>query len=202
MTRRGAARASRHKHPSPDVHHGGRHILLVPHLAGRGRGARCDAHSPISPVHDLGVGRQSASFRAVSSSHCIYKERADASRAPRLSLAQKPSTALSLGPSDVLKLTFQVVDKEGGKGVQPHQTFLRFYDEVTGEEGIQPVKVTPGGKAKFELVSTLDSATTRHAEMMDTSEHGAPAHVPSPNHHEPAQGLALPRILRSLAGAV
>lgn len=61
---------------------------------------------------------------------------------------------LQLGPTDKLKLTFQIVD-EDGKGVQPHQTFLRFYDEATGEEGIQPVKVTPGGKAKFELVSPM-----------------------------------------------
>lgn len=36
--------------------------------------------------------------------------------------------------------------------MQPHQTFLRFFDPKTHEEGIQPVRVTPGGKAKFELV--------------------------------------------------
>ncbi len=54
----------------------------------------------------------------------------------------------------MLKLTFQVVDEEG-KGVQPHQTFLRLYDPVSGEEGVQPVKVTAGGKAKFELVRSL-----------------------------------------------
>ncbi|KZT65304.1 hypothetical protein DAEQUDRAFT_677061 [Daedalea quercina L-15889] len=71
-------------------------------------------------------------------------------RSESLSLAEKPE-ALSLGPSDVLKLTFQVVESEERKGVQPHQTFLRFYDEATGEEGVQPVRVTPGGKAKFEL---------------------------------------------------
>ena len=64
-----------------------------------------------------------------------------------------PSKApLTLGPSDVLKLTFSVV--EGKKeGVHPHQTFVRFYDEATGEEGIQPVRVSASGKAKFELVS-------------------------------------------------
>ena len=67
----------------------------------------------------------------------------------RLSLTEKPE-ALSLGPSDALKLTFQVV--EDGKGVRPHQTFLRFYDEQTGEEGIQPVRVSTAGKAKFDLV--------------------------------------------------
>ena len=80
------------------------------------------------------------------------EKRTDTSRGSRISLAHKPSPALSLGASDVLKLTFQVVDKEDGKGVQPHQTFLRFYDEVSGEEGIQPVKVSSSGKAKFDLV--------------------------------------------------
>ncbi|KII87573.1 hypothetical protein PLICRDRAFT_112010 [Plicaturopsis crispa FD-325 SS-3] len=68
-----------------------------------------------------------------------------------LSATQKLAKPLTLGPTDTLKLTFQVLDKEDGKGVQPHQTFLRFFDEVTGEEGVQPVRVTPGGKAKFEL---------------------------------------------------
>ena len=72
----------------------------------------------------------------------------------RLSLAVKVPAPVELGPDDKLKLTFQIVN-EDGKGVQPHQTFLRFYDKVTGEEGIQPVKVTPGGKAKFELVSAF-----------------------------------------------
>lgn len=52
-------------------------------------------------------------------------------------------------------MTFQVIDKASGQGVQPHQTFLRFYDEKTGEEGIKPVLVTNGGKAKFELVGVL-----------------------------------------------
>ena len=57
-----------------------------------------------------------------------------------------------MGASDTLKLTFQVTDQTTDNGVQPHQTFLRFFDSTTGEEGIQPVKVTPSGKAKFELV--------------------------------------------------
>jgi hypothetical protein len=70
----------------------------------------------------------------------------------RISLAQKASTPVQLLAKETLKFTFQVVDKESGKGIQPHQTFLRFYDEKANEEGIQPVRVTPGGKAKFELV--------------------------------------------------
>lgn len=69
-----------------------------------------------------------------------------------ISLDEKPAP-LTLSSTDVLKLTFQVVDGKGGKGVQPHQTFLRFFDEVSGEEGIQPIRVTAGGKAKFDLVS-------------------------------------------------
>lgn len=70
----------------------------------------------------------------------------------RISLGRKPSTPVDLSQTDTLKLTFQVFD-DTDKGVQPHQTFLRFYDEKSGEEGIQPVRVTLGGKAKFELVS-------------------------------------------------
>ena len=75
----------------------------------------------------------------------------------RLSLTSKPTTPVTLTKSDVLKVTFQVVEKDGGNGVQPHQTFLRFYDKTTGEEGVQPVRVTSGGKAKFELVGIPES---------------------------------------------
>jgi hypothetical protein len=78
-----------------------------------------------------------------------------------LSLLYAASPPIEVGPKDTLKLTFQIVDKETGKGVQPHQTFLRFYDEQTREEGIQPVRVTPGGKAKFELVRSMHSQFTR-----------------------------------------
>lgn len=73
----------------------------------------------------------------------------------RISLVQKPSPPLTLFKTDILKLTFQIVEKDSGNGVQPQQTFLRFYDEQSGEEGIQPVRVTKGGKAKFELVSLV-----------------------------------------------
>jgi len=70
-------------------------------------------------------------------------------RSEPISLPKKPSP-LTLGASEVLKLSFQVVDEEGN-GVQPHQTFLRFYDKKSNEEGIQPVRVGSNGKAKFEL---------------------------------------------------
>ncbi|PPQ89230.1 hypothetical protein CVT25_001309 [Psilocybe cyanescens] len=71
-------------------------------------------------------------------------------RSEPLSLSHKVATPVQISGKDTLKVTFQVVDKDG-KGVQPHQTFLRFYDEKTNEEGIQPIRVTPGGKAKFDL---------------------------------------------------
>jgi len=58
---------------------------------------------------------------------------------------------LTLGPADTLRISFQVVEEGKGTGVQPHQTFLRFYDPLSGEEGIQPVRVASSGKAKFEL---------------------------------------------------
>lgn len=54
-----------------------------------------------------------------------------------------------------MKFTFQVAEEATDNGVQPHQTFLRFFDSTTGEEGIQPVKITSSGKAKFELVRCI-----------------------------------------------
>lgn len=70
-----------------------------------------------------------------------------------LSLTYPPSPPFVLGSSDTLKLTFHILEKETGKGVQPHQTFLRFHDPQTDEEGVQPLRVSSTGKANFELVS-------------------------------------------------
>jgi oligosaccharyltransferase complex subunit delta (ribophorin II) len=94
-------------------------------------------------VHAASLSLQSPRFTITSSD-------ATQLRSDSLSLTET-SEPLTLGPSDTLKLTFQVKESDGGKGVQPHQTFLRFYDSMSGEEGIQPIRVTPGGKAKFEL---------------------------------------------------
>ncbi|KZV85016.1 hypothetical protein EXIGLDRAFT_741803 [Exidia glandulosa HHB12029] len=71
----------------------------------------------------------------------------------RLSLA-RPIPPLNLTSKDTLRLTFTVfVKAEGGQAenVVPHQTFLRFYDPATNEEGIQPIRVKSGGKAKIDL---------------------------------------------------
>lgn len=71
-----------------------------------------------------------------------------------LSLKHPLADPVTLSSSDVLKITLQTLDADTGKGIQPQQTFLRFYDESSGEEGIQPLRVTNGGKVKFELVSS------------------------------------------------
>jgi oligosaccharyltransferase complex subunit delta (ribophorin II) len=59
---------------------------------------------------------------------------------------------VELSGSDILRLSLQIVDKETGEGVQPHQVFLRFFDKATEEEGIIPLKVSTQGKVKFDLV--------------------------------------------------
>ncbi|EPQ52216.1 oligosaccharyl transferase delta subunit [Gloeophyllum trabeum ATCC 11539] len=118
--------------------------------------------------------------------------------------------SLSLGPTDTLKLTFQVAEKDGGKGVQPHQTFLRF--ESGGEEGVQPVRVTAGGKAKFELnmakpPSSLPPTTTEPVKVQlllgsfkhspskfDLFELTVPASAPPAQHPDEASFHPLPPI--------
>ena len=76
----------------------------------------------------------------------------------RISLAAANKAApVHLDSTETLKLAFTVVAKDKDpdvepKNVHPHQTFLRFYDKISGEDGIVPIRVTPNGKAKFELV--------------------------------------------------
>ncbi|KAJ7107621.1 oligosaccharyl transferase delta subunit [Mycena crocata] len=98
-----------------------------------------------------------------------------------LKLVEKHPVPMQVGPKESLKLTFQVVEEEGSKGVQPLQTFLRFYDPETGEEGIQPLRVTPAGKSKFELVMSkpppsIPPTTTSPLEV--TLIIGSPKHEP------------------------
>lgn len=57
-----------------------------------------------------------------------------------------------MAQDETLKLQFTVFDDAEKRDVQPHQTFLRFYDEKTDEEGIVPIKVGRDGKARFSLV--------------------------------------------------
>ena len=80
---------------------------------------------------------------------------------------------IEIGPTDILKLAFTVVAKEGDQvvGTQPHQTFLRFYDKSSGEEGIIPVRVAQNGKAKFELVSPQSCASFTLVHLVRAPEY-------------------------------
>jgi oligosaccharyltransferase complex subunit delta (ribophorin II) len=62
---------------------------------------------------------------------------------------------VTLGARDTLRLNFQVSESQEDKGVQPHQTFLRLHDPVSGEDGIVPIRVSAGGKAKLEIVRII-----------------------------------------------
>ncbi|KAJ7169692.1 oligosaccharyl transferase delta subunit [Mycena filopes] len=113
-----------------------------------------------------------------------------------LKLTEKPRIPLAVGPTESLKLTFQIVE-EGAE--PPLQTFLRFYDPDTDEEGIQPLRVTPAGKSKFELNMAkppLSLPPTTNSSIEVTLIVGSPKHSPLkialfdltlPESHPPAQ---------------
>jgi len=89
-----------------------------------------------------------------------------------LSLVHRPSPPLTLGLSDTLKLNFQILEEDSGKGVQPHQTFLRFHDPQTDEEGVQPLRVSSTGRANFEL-----NIARPPASIPPTANSSVPLHV-------------------------
>ncbi|GLB42362.1 putative oligosaccharyltransferase subunit Ribophorin II [Lyophyllum shimeji] len=129
----------------------------------------------------LVAGAQAAVLTLQSPRFTVTSASGSQLRSEPISLAHPASTPVTLAKDDVLKLTFQVVEKESGAGVKPHQTFLRFYDKQSGEEGIQPVRVTSGGKAKFELNMArppLSLPPTTDAPLEVTLLVGAPTHSP------------------------
>jgi oligosaccharyltransferase complex subunit delta (ribophorin II) len=110
---------------------------------------------------------------------------------------ERSSETVTITQDDTLKLSFQIVDKASGKGIQPEQTFLRFYDEESGEEGIQPIRVTSGGKAKFDLnMAKLPASLppTSSAPLKVTLLIGSSSHSPEKlelfNLHVPASYAA------------
>ncbi|KAF5371595.1 hypothetical protein D9758_003496 [Tetrapyrgos nigripes] len=104
----------------------------------------------LSPLLLLAAAVNASILTLQSPKFTIATKDGQQSRSEPISLAQKPSP-LHLSQTDILKLTFQIVDKSSGNGVQPRQVFLRFYDEESGEEGIQPLRVASTGKVKFDL---------------------------------------------------
>ncbi|KAI3616361.1 hypothetical protein WG66_012621 [Moniliophthora roreri] len=104
-------------------------------------------------------------------------------RSEPLSLAQKASIPVNLTQNDILKISFTVLDKESGEGIQPQQTFLRFFDPKSGEEGIQPLRVAPSGKVKFELnvakpPASLPPTPNPNHPLQTTLLLGAPSYSP------------------------
>ncbi|KDQ58336.1 hypothetical protein JAAARDRAFT_154768 [Jaapia argillacea MUCL 33604] len=166
------------------------------------------------PLLVLAAAVQASVLTLQSPRYTITSPTATHPRSEPVSLVEKPATPVVLGPADTLKLSFQVVEKDDGKGVQPHQTFLRFYDESTGEEGIQPIRVTSGGKAKFELnmarppaslpptsptspplkVSLLLGSFAHSPAKFDLFELSIPASQPVAQHPDEASFHLLPEI--------
>ncbi|KAJ7786113.1 oligosaccharyl transferase delta subunit [Mycena metata] len=113
-----------------------------------------------------------------------YNANGEGIRTELLKLTEKPRVPLAVGPTESLKVTFQVVEEGSDpiKGVQPLQTFLRFYDPETDEEGIQPLRTTPAGKSKFELNMAKPPMsippTTNSSVLQVTLIVGAPNHSP------------------------
>jgi len=121
---------------------------------------------------------KSSKFSVVSAENNVI-------RSDALNVAQLPDP-LKVGATDTLKISFTVTDDETGKPVRPHQAFLRFWDDKALEEGIQPVRVEAGGKAKFELnmrrpppsIPPTTESTPLNVSLILGSFSVAPAHIP------------------------
>ncbi|KAF7339633.1 Dolichyl-diphosphooligosaccharide--protein glycosyltransferase subunit 2 [Mycena sanguinolenta] len=118
-----------------------------------------------------------------------------------------------------LKLTEKplhpMIEEGSTKGVQPLQTFLRFYDPETNEEGIQPLRVTPAGKSKFELNMakpplsipptttsplqvTLIIGSESHSPLkIELFDMTLPESQPAPQHPDEASFHLLPEIVHT-----
>ncbi|TRM63572.1 Dolichyl-diphosphooligosaccharide--protein glycosyltransferase subunit Swp1 [Schizophyllum amplum] len=133
-------------------------------------------------------------------------------RSEPISLRHKSMAPVTLAQTDNLKIAFQILNKETGEGVQPHQAFLRFYDAESGEEGVQPIRVGSGGKAKFEMnmakpPASLPPTTTNPLQVsliIGSYEHSplkayifdliVPPSQPAPVHPDEASFHLLPEI--------
>jgi len=94
----------------------------------------------------------SAKLTVTSPKLSLLSDKGSVLKAEALQIGVSQLETITAGPTDTLKLSFTVTDDENSElaGVQPHQAFLRFWEEG-GEEGIQPVKVASNGKGKFDL---------------------------------------------------
>lgn len=92
---------------------------------------------------------QATALSLKSPKFAVTSAKASIVRAETIDLNESLTT-VSVGKSENLRVSFTVLGDDGAP-VRPHQAFLRMYDEKTGEEGIQPVKVGKDGKGKVEI---------------------------------------------------
>ncbi|KAJ3715069.1 oligosaccharyl transferase delta subunit [Lentinula raphanica] len=160
----------------------------------------------------LAAVAQAAKLSADSVKYSIISAKGEPSTKSIVPTEKPSSEVVTLSNDQTLKLSFQVVDKASGKGVQPQQAFLRFYDEQSGEEGIQPVRVTSSGKAKFDLsmakppsslpptsnaplhVTLLLGSTSYSPQKLELFKLHVPVSHPAPVHPDEAKYHVLPQL--------
>lgn len=92
---------------------------------------------------------QAAALSLKSPKFAVTSSKASIIRAESIEIGE-PLTTVTVGKNENLRVSFVVLGDDGTP-VRPHQAFLRMYDEESGEEGIQPVKVSKDGKGKLEI---------------------------------------------------
>ncbi|EIM88923.1 uncharacterized protein STEHIDRAFT_93936 [Stereum hirsutum FP-91666 SS1] len=155
---------------------------------------------------------QAAQLALSAPSYQVLSSDGSQLRSEQITDTNRQAKFVVLNSTETLKLSFQVTEKGTEKGVQPHQAFLRFYDKSTGEEGIQPVKVGPTGKAKFELnmakpppslppsgtaplsVTLILGSFVHSPATIHLFDVQIPPSLPAPQHPEDASFYLLPEI--------
>ncbi|KAF5389558.1 hypothetical protein D9757_004141 [Collybiopsis confluens] len=163
----------------------------------------------------LAATAQAARFSVESMKYTVISGKGEPISKPLSPSAQPSSETITIRQDDTLKLSFQINDKISKQAVQPAQTFLRFYDEQSGEEGIQPIRVTSSGKVKFELNMAkppLSLPPTSNSPLKVTLLLGSPSYTPekldlfslhipashsAPSHPDEANFHLLPEIAHS-----
>ncbi|KAJ4490201.1 oligosaccharyl transferase delta subunit [Lentinula aciculospora] len=163
----------------------------------------------------LAAAAQAAKLSADSVKYSIISSKGEPNTKSLSPNEDLSSEVVTISQDQTLKLSFQVVDKATGKGVQPEQAFLRFYDEQSGEEGIQPVRVTSSGKAKFDLsmakppsslppsstaplkVTLLLGASSYSPQKLELFDLYVPASHPAPVHPDEPKFHLLPELVHT-----
>ncbi|KAG8688137.1 hypothetical protein FRC08_011600 [Ceratobasidium sp. 394] len=92
---------------------------------------------------------QAAALSLKNPKFAVTSAKASIIRAESIEVGE-PLTTVVVGKTESLRVSFIVLGDDGSPA-RPHQAFLRMVDEQSGEEGIQPVKVSKDGKGKVEI---------------------------------------------------